>query len=142
MGDPLVVAAGGIGVVGGVPGVGVAEGGGNAAVHPAIQQELAEDGEEGLGEGHLDLLALARALAVAQGHGDRKGAVHTGDRVGGEDVADAIGFAVGVAPQERVADGSLSVHAETAVGAVGPAQAEGGAFASRTMSGLISRKAS
>ena len=125
-GDPLVVTAGGVCLVGGVPGVGVAEGGGDTAVHAAVQQELAEDGEERLGEGHLDLLALARALAVTEGHGDREGAVDAGDGVGGENIPDEFGLAVGVAAQKGVADGGLGVHAEAAVVAVRAVEAEGG----------------
>ena len=124
-GKPVVVAPARVHVVRRVPAMPVALRRRVAAVHGVVHDELAEGWQEAFRQRHFDELAFSGAVAVAQRHQHREGALHAGQAVAGQRFAQQAGRLAGVAAQVGVADHGLHVQAEGAVVAVRAVEREG-----------------
>ena len=105
-GQPLVVAGGGVGALGGAGGMAVADAGAFASVDDGVHKVFGEEHYAGLVHTDVHPLAAAGAVAVAEGGADGEHGAPGGEEVD-ERAAGFGGFRAGVAGDPAVAVGAF-----------------------------------
>ena len=117
-GQPLVVSGGGVGALGGAPGVAVADALAGAPVGDGVHQVLGEEHYAGLVHTDVHPLAASGAVAVAEGGADGEHSAPGGEEID-EGAAGFGGFVAGVAGDPAVAVGAFLGGGLGRVGGIG-----------------------